>query len=89
MIEHNLCLVPYNPAEGISLKEAAARAGKSETTVRNWCAEHKIGRRVGGGTWVVSRVALAMFLDGDRKALASYLTGDRCSPTFRSYVDRR
>ena len=65
-------LVPFNAAEGMTLKQAAAVAGKSERTVRDWCAEHGIGRRVAGGTWVVSKVALAMLLDGDLDALASY-----------------
>jgi hypothetical protein len=30
-------LTPYDPREGISLAVAAKRAGKSETTLRNWC----------------------------------------------------
>jgi hypothetical protein len=29
---------------------------------------------VGGGSWVVSKVALAMYLDGDVKALQAYNT---------------
>ena len=37
-----------------------------------WCVEHGIGRRVAGGTWKVSKVALAMLLDGDLEALAAY-----------------
>lgn len=82
------CLVPYDPAEAISLKEAAFRAGKSETTVRNWCEAHGIGRRVGGGTWQVSQVALAMFLDGDSIALNSYLSGDRTSNVVLAYFRR-
>jgi hypothetical protein len=31
------------------------------------------GRRVGGGQWIVSKVALAMLLDGDHDALPQAL----------------
>lgn len=81
-------LTPYDPREGISLKVAADRAGKSETTLRNWCVQHGLGRRVGGGVWVVSKVALAMFLDGDRPALAAYLGGERSSEGVKEYFER-
>jgi hypothetical protein len=81
-------LVPYDPREGISLKKAAARAGKSETTVRDWCRARGLGRRVGGGAWVVSKVALAMHLDGDDRALAAYLAGDRTSAAVALYYSR-
>jgi hypothetical protein len=65
-------LVPYANEEGISVGEAAAIAGKSERTIRIWCVEHGIGRRIAGGTWAVSRVALTMLLEGDLEALAAY-----------------
>jgi hypothetical protein len=69
------------------LRQAASIADKSESTLRAWCEEHGLGRRVGGGTWSVSKVALAMFLDGDLKALRAYHAGDRTSdlvaPFFR------
>jgi hypothetical protein len=81
-------LVPYNAAEGLSIEEAAEFAGKSYSTVRNWCLQHGIGRRVGGGTWVVSKVALAMFLDGDRRALRAYHSGDRTSELVTAYFER-
>jgi hypothetical protein len=64
-------LVPFAKEERISVKEAAAVAGRSERTVRNWCVERGIGRRV-GGVWAVSKVALVMWLDGDLAALAAY-----------------
>jgi hypothetical protein len=57
-------LVPFDAREVITLRVAAERANKSESTMRSWCVEHGIGRRVGDGPWNVSRVALAMFLDG-------------------------
>jgi hypothetical protein len=37
---------------------------------------------------MVSQVALAMLLDGDRKALKAYLAGERSSDLVRSYFDR-
>ena len=81
-------LKPYDPREGISLAEAAALAGKKAGTIRNWCVQHDLGRRVGGGKWVVSRVALAMFLDGDKKALRAYHAGDRASDLVAPYFER-
>ncbi len=81
-------LSPFNKRECINLKEAADIAGKSESTLRGWCEAYGLGRRVGGGPWAVSRVALAMFLDGDVKALAAYHAGDRSSGLVKSYFDR-
>jgi hypothetical protein len=71
-VSKNYTLVPFHVAEGLTLGQAAEIAGKSERTLRNWCVEHGIGRRVAGGAWAVSRVALAMLLDGDRDALICY-----------------
>jgi hypothetical protein len=58
-------LVPFADEERISIPNAARIAGKSERTLRNWCVEHGIGRRVAGGNWAVSKVAL-MMLRGER-----------------------
>jgi len=76
---------PFHRSETLSIAEAADLAGKSVRTVRDWCACLDIGRRV-GGQWAVSRVALAMFLDGDRNALASYLRAT--SQTVLAYFER-
>jgi hypothetical protein len=46
------------------------------------------GLRLGGGTWSVSKVALAMFLDGDAKALRAYHAGDRSSEMVAPYFER-
>ncbi len=54
-------LQPFDKRECLSLKQAADIAGKSESTMRSWCVEHGLGRRVGGGSWLVSKIALAMF----------------------------
>ena len=59
----------------------------SVRTIREWCARLDIGRRI-GGQWAVSRVALAMFLDGDLEALRAYLRGDRSSSTIIEYFTR-
>jgi hypothetical protein len=65
-------LIPFAIEEGLSIRQAAAIAGKSDRTLQDWCAAHGIGRRVAGGTLIVSRVALQMLLDGDDDALVSY-----------------
>jgi hypothetical protein len=87
-IEDRKILSPFDRRERISLKEAAGIAGKSESTLRGWCEHHGLGRRVGGGTWSVSKVALAMFLDGDLVALRAYHAGDRSSELVTRYFRR-
>jgi hypothetical protein len=81
-------LSPFDKRECISLKEAANIAGRSQSTLRGWCAVYGLGRRIGGGTWSVSKVALAMFLDGDRKALQAYHSGDRTGEMVKSYFEQ-
>ena len=49
-------------------------------TIRNWCIEHGIGRRVGGGPWIVSKVAL--------ETLRHYKAGDRTSDCIVAYFKR-
>jgi hypothetical protein len=88
LIDDRKILVPFDKRECISLKEAAGIAGKSESTMRAWVEEHGLGRRIGGGTWSISRIALAMFLDGDHKALRAYLAGDRTGETVARYFVR-
>jgi hypothetical protein len=81
-------LSPFDKRECISLKQAAAIASKSDSTLRGWCDEHGLGRRVGGGPWMVSKVALAMFLDGDAEALRAYHAGDRTGDIVAPYLRR-
>ena len=81
-------LRPYEPAEAIGIAEAARRAGKGERTIREWCALHRIGRRI-GGRWAVSQPALDMLLEGDAQTLEAYLAGDRVSDRVRAYFARR
>jgi hypothetical protein len=81
-------LVPFDRREAISLRTAAKIAGRSETTVRGWCAMHGIGRRIVGGPWQVSRVALAMLLEGSEGALRAYHAGDREGPLVHVYFVR-
>jgi hypothetical protein len=81
-------LVPFDVRDVMDIAGAAKRAGKSPTTIRTWCIQHGLGRRIAGGVWVVSKVALAMFLDGDADALKAYLAGDRSSQAVKSYFNR-
>lgn len=81
-------LVPFNPSKACSLQEAAFRSGKSVSTVRNWCLNRGIGRRVADGVWNVSKPALEMLLDGDDTALAAYHNGDRASELVAQYFTR-
>ena len=81
-------LLPYDPTEAIGTAEAARRAGRGERTIREWCALHRIGRRI-GGRWAVSQPALDMLLEGDAQTLEAYLAGDRVSDRVCSYYLRR
>src|SRR5262245_17532504 len=81
-------LRPYDLAEAIGVAEAARQAGKSERTMREWCARHQIGRMI-GGRWAISQVALDMLVNGDNDSLEAYLSGDRRSTRVRSYYMRR
>jgi hypothetical protein len=78
-------LSPYQAAEAVTIVEAAVIARRSKRTVREWCARFDIGRRIAGGQWMVSRVALQMLLEGDKAALQAYLAGDRSSPLVTGY----
>jgi len=80
-------LVPFDKREVFDLRAAAKIAGKSESTMRIWCEAYGLGRRI-GGTWAVSKVALAMFLDDDLEALQAYHAGDRCSELVAGYFRR-
>jgi hypothetical protein len=69
-------LRPYSVKEAIPIAEAASETRLSERAIRGWCARYELGRKI-CGRWAVSRVALAMFLDGNDDALNRYLAGDR------------
>ncbi len=88
MIDKPQALIPYDKRESMTLRQAALIAGRSESTLRSWCQNHHIGRRVAGGPWMVSRPALQMFLDDDGRALRAYLAGDRESELVVSYFRR-
>lgn len=81
-------LIPWNASEAITTDQAAVIARKSTRTIRLWCANHDIGRRVVNGDWVVSQVALTMLLEDDRAALSAYLRGDRESQNVTRYFER-
>jgi hypothetical protein len=84
----NFTLIPFHVDEGMTIRAAVRVAGKSDRTIRDWCAKFGIGRRVAGGTLVISKAALLMLLDGDEDALTSYRDhGVRASypPVVRYY----
>ncbi len=72
MTESPQVLIPFHRSEAIPIAEAARISGRSVRTLREWCARFDIGRRI-SGQWAVSKVALAMHLDGDKTALKAYL----------------
>ncbi len=82
-----IVLRPYNPAEAISIADAARRAGIGETTAREWCSRYALGRK-SGGHWRVSIIALEMHLDGDEEALALYHAGELQHERVRAYYAR-
>jgi hypothetical protein len=87
--EQNFCvLTPYDPREGMSLKQAAERVGRSESSVKNWCHKYGVGRRVVSGVWVISKPALEMLLDDNHAALLAYHSGDKTSFEVREYFER-
>jgi hypothetical protein len=83
-----IVLIPFRALEATSVAEAAATAGKCQTTIRTWCRHHPhIGRRI-GGAWAVSKVALAMWLEEDLEALALYHKGARKDARVAFYYGR-
>ena len=80
-------LRPYNAQEAITTADACRIAGKALRTIVEWCQRYCIGRKV-KGRWAVSRVALAMLLDGDEEDLRLYLSGDRQSDSVVNYFHR-
>lgn len=73
-------LRPWHRAEVISVEAAAIEAGRSSRTIREWCSRFDIGRKVGPHYWAVSRIALTMFLEGDKAALAAATEDPRPLP---------
>ncbi len=80
-------LRPWDAREAITPKEAATIAGCEPSTVYKWVEKYSIGRNRVGAVFV-SRAALAMLLDGDFRALAVYLSGDRAGPLVAPYFER-
>lgn len=76
------------PDELIGLKRAAYEAGKSEKTIRTWCARYGIGRQVSPGAQIdVSRPGLMMVMHGDLVALELLRDGHRSDPRVAKYFD--
>ena len=87
-VEQRYVLNPYDRREAMTVDAAHKLAGVSDGTIRNWCVQHAIGRRIAGGNWKVSRVALRMLLEGEMEALAEYHTGDRTDPRVIAYFEQ-
>jgi hypothetical protein len=80
---------PYNREEAIEVHLAALEAARSDRAIRNWCDQFGISRRhLAGGRWMISRVALAMLMDGNSVALDAYLGGQRQGKPVASYYHR-
>jgi hypothetical protein len=88
MSEKPQVLIPFDKREALSLRQAANIAGKSESTLRSWCTEFEIGRRVASGHWQVSHPALLMLLDGDDETRRCYLAGERQAANVAAYFAR-
>src|SRR4051794_36008133 len=80
-------LRPFKRAESIGVRKASALSGKSEGTIIAWARKYHLGRKI-GDAWHISVVAFAMFLDGDRSALAAYLSGVRQDEIVAAYYRR-
>jgi hypothetical protein len=81
MLSEPQVLRPFDRREMRTVKEAAVIAKRPVRTIREWCARHDLGRRI-GAQWAVSIVALDLFLSGELEALKAYLRGDRESPSI-------
>ncbi len=86
-MDEPLVLKPFCRAEARTTEQAAEFAGRCIRTIRLWCAQHHIGRRI-GSEWSVSIVALDLYLSGEASALAAYLRGDRSKPEIVAAYQR-
>ena len=80
-------LQPYDAAEAIPPHLAAKQADRTAETIRQWASIYGLGRRI-GGRWMLSRIALAMFLEGDFAALRAYHLGQREDSAATAYYAR-
>lgn len=70
--------------EWIRLKEAIARTGLSDRTLRYWCRRHGIGRQSSKGAPIeISLPALEMVMAGDFEALEYLRAGERWHPSVQ------
>ena len=79
-------LVPFVGFEVADVHYAARWAGVTPKCIRQWCERHGVGRKI-AGRFFVSRLALPMFVEGDRETLARYHAGDR-GPEVLAYLTR-
>ena len=81
-------LIPFDPREAMTVDAAAKIAGRDTRTIRNWCAESGIGRRIAGGPWAISKPLFFMLVEDRRRELADYLDGRPLSQIHVQYFER-
>lgn len=73
--------------EVITLKRAAAYAGRSTDTIRKWNRQHMLARQAGDNAPLeISVIALEMVLHGDFAALELLRAGERDHPAVQKYI---
>lgn len=80
-------LIPLSLEEARSVTWASWASGFSRQKVARVATRHNLGRMI-EGRWYISAPAWTMFMEGDDKALARYLRGDRTSPAIIAYFER-
>jgi hypothetical protein len=81
-------LVPFDPREAMTVDAAAKIAGRNARTIRNWCIESGIGRRMAGGPWAISRPLFFMFIEDKRRELTDYFDGRPLTQVHVEYFER-
>ena len=78
----------FPTSEAIGVKQAAARTGKSITTIRRLVAERELGRQTFRGAPVeICWPALLMAVHGDPEAIELLRDGNRSDPRVKRYLD--
>lgn len=70
-------LVPFDPREVTTVSACARMVDYDPATVRRLVGQYELGRRLGAGPYMVSKVAWALFVNGDWDGLHAYHVGDR------------
>ncbi|MDX7952157.1 hypothetical protein P7D22_13330 [Lichenihabitans sp. Uapishka_5] len=68
------------------MAEAATFLGITPTHTRRIVERYDLGRRINGGRWRVSRVALRVYADANQFAMDALRAGRRMDPTLTPYL---